>query len=36
MRRREFLDAMSNQVLARSGALSTDIAQAPDAPDVAD
>jgi small-conductance mechanosensitive channel len=35
-RRRDFLAAFSEQVLARSGALATQIAQAPDAPDAAD
>jgi small-conductance mechanosensitive channel len=35
-RRREFLEALSEQTLARSGALSNAIAQAPDAADVAD
>ncbi|UHQ18264.1 mechanosensitive ion channel [Lysobacter sp. KIS68-7] len=35
-RRRDFLRAMSEQVLARTGALDTEIEQAPNAPDVAD
>ncbi len=35
-RRRDFLAAMSDQVLARSGGLSTELAQNPGAPDAAD
>jgi potassium-dependent mechanosensitive channel len=35
-RRRDFLQALSEQLLARSGALQTEIAQAPGAADVAD
>lgn len=35
-RRRDFLAAMSDQVLARSGGLSTELAQNPTAPDAAD
>lgn len=34
--RREFLRAMSDQILARTGALGTEIDQAPNAPDAAD
>lgn len=34
--RREFLRAMSDQILARTGALATEIEQAPNAPDAAD
>lgn len=35
-RRRDYLDAMSDQLLARSGSLTTELAQSPDAPDAAD
>ena len=35
-RRRDFLASMSDQILARSGALSTELAQSPNAPDAAD
>jgi small-conductance mechanosensitive channel len=35
-RRREFLQAMGDQVLARTGTLSTELSQAPNAPDAAD
>jgi small-conductance mechanosensitive channel len=35
-RRRDFLETLSDQVLARSGALSTELAQSPNAPDAVD
>jgi small-conductance mechanosensitive channel len=35
-RRRDYLDAMSDQLLARSGGLTTELAQNPNAPDAAD
>jgi small-conductance mechanosensitive channel len=35
-RRRDYLDTLADQLLTRSGALTTEIAQSPGAPDVAD